>query len=500
LFSTTLTQPLLPLTVTETHQNVLCFGANNGSIDLTVTGGTPNYTYLWNTGSTNQDLSSLIAGNYSVLVTDANNCIVNLPINISQPSAPLTLSSNVTNVDCFGLASGAIDITVNGGTAPFTYFWNTGAVSQDLINIPAGQYTIAVTDFNNCVSSTIINLSQPASALSVSVNSTDISCFGYSDGTALLSISGGSPAYDILWNTGATTNFINNLPAGSYSATITDANGCENNVNIQLNQPAAIVPSFTYTINGICSPVSVEFTNTSQGSPTNCIWELGNGESVSSCGNFTYSYSEPGCYSVTLNTTLNNGCSSSLTLDSIICVQPGPTADFIIVQSSDVYYSGNVQFNNSSVNADFYTWDFGDNTPTSEEVDPLHNYGTMSSNTYDVTLIAEDSLGCIDTAIISFTIEEDFMVYVPNTFTLDNNNANEAFIPVFSDINDVKQYELLIFDRWGELIWQSTDKYTPWDGIYKGKKCQDGVYTWKLTYTRENNYIAILVGHVNLLR
>ena len=499
-YSTTLIQPILPLTITETHQNVLCFGANNGSIDLTVTGGTPNYTYLWNTGSTNQDLSSLIAGNYSVLVTDANNCVVNLPINISQPSAPLTLSSNVTNVNCFGLASGAIDITINGGTAPFTYFWNTGAVNQDLINIPAGQYTIAVTDFNNCVSSTIINLSQPASALSVSVNSTDISCFGYSDGTALLSISGGSPAYDILWNTGATTNFINNLPAGSYSATITDANGCENNVNIQLNQPAAIVPTFTYTINGICSPVAVEFTNTSQGSPTNCIWELGNGESVNSCDNFTYSYSEPGCYSVTLNTTLNNGCSSSLTLDSIICVQPGPTADFVIVQSSDVYYSGNVQFNNSSVNADFYTWDFGDNTPTSEEVDPLHNYGTMSSNTYDVTLIAEDSLGCIDTALISFTIEEGFMVYVPNTFTLDNNNANEVFIPVFSDINDVKQYELLIFDRWGELIWQTTDKFKSWDGIYKGKKCQDGVYTWKLTYTRENNYITILVGHVNLLR
>jgi gliding motility-associated-like protein len=89
---------------------------------------------------------------------------------------------------------------------------------------------------------------------------------------------------------------------------------------------------------------------------------------------------------------------------------------------------------------------------------------------------------------------------VPNTFTLDNNNANEVFIPVFSDINDVKQYELLIFDRWGELIWRSTDKYTPGDGIYTGKKCQDGIYTWKLTYTRENNYIAILVGHVNLLR
>jgi gliding motility-associated-like protein len=187
-------------------------------------------------------------------------------------------------------------------------------------------------------------------------------------------------------------------------------------------------------------------------------------------------------------------------LDSIICVQPGPTADFVIVQSSDVYYSGNVQFNNSSVNADFYTWDFGDNTPTSEEVDPLHNYGTMSSNTYDVTLIAEDSLGCIDTAIISFTIEEDFIVYVPNAFTLDDNGINEVFVPVFSDISDVKQYKLIIFDRWGELIWESTDMSTGWDGKYNGVRCQDGVYTWKLSYTRENNSYSILVGHVNLLK
>ena len=500
-YSTNISQPLQPLLLTETHQNVPCFGANNGSINLTVSGGTPNYTYSWNTGSTNQDISNLIAGNYTVNVTDANNCISNLTITVQQPSAPLTISSLLTDANCFGLPTGSIDVTINGGTAPFTYFWNTGAVSQDLFNIPAGQYTLAVTDANNCVSSTIFNLSQPASALNVAVNSiTDASCFGYSDGSASISISGGTPAYSVLWNNGNTLTFADDLSAGTYTVTVTDANGCENITNVQVNQPAGIIPSFIYETNGVCSPVSVQFTNTSEGTPSNCVWQLGNGETSNDCNSFTYSYDMPGCYSVTLTTSLNNGCVSSFTMDSIVCVQQGPSADFIVVQSNDVYYSGNVQFNNSSVNADFYSWNFGDNSPLSNELNPIHSYTGMSSNSYQVELIASDSAGCVDTAMLVFTIEEDFTVYVPNSMTIDDNDMNEVFIPVFSDNSDVKKYHLMIFNRWGALIWESFDKTNPWDGRANGVNCQDGVYTWKLEFTRENKIKKTLVGHVSILR
>ena len=500
-YSTSITQPNQALTLTETHQNVPCFGANTGSINLSVLGGTPNYTYNWSSGATTQDIANLVAGNYTVNVTDANNCTSNLTITVQQPSAPLTISSVLTDASCFGLSNGSIDVTINGGTAPFTYFWNTGAVSQDLINIPAGQYTLAVTDVNNCVSSTIYNLSQPASALNVLVNNiTDASCFGYSDGSASINISGGTPAYNVLWNNGSTSTFVNNLTAGTYTATVTDANGCENIINVQVNQPAGVVPSFVFEADGICSPVNVEFTNTSQGTPSNCTWQMGNGQTINNCNSFSYSYNMPGCYSVTLTTSLNNGCISSVTLDSIVCVQQGPTADFVVVQSDDAYFSGDIQFNNGSINADFYTWNFGDNSPLSNELNPQHTYPGNSSNSYQVELIAEDSSGCVDTAIVVFTIEEDFMVYVPNAFTLDGNDDNESFLPIFSNPGDIKQYHLMIYNRWGQLIWESFDMLNPWDGRSRGKDCQDGVYTWKLDYTRQNKIRTIIAGHVSLLR
>ncbi len=208
----------------------------------------------------------------------------------------------------------------------------------------------------------------------------------------------------------------------------------------------------------------------------------------------------PGCYSVTLTTSLNNGCISSVTLDSIVCVQQGPTADFVVVQSDDAYYSGDIQFNNGSINADFYTWNFGDNSPLSNELNPQHTYPGNSSNSYQVELIAEDSSGCVDTAIVVFTIEEDFMVYVPNAFTLDGNDDNESFLPIFSNPGDIKQYHLMIYNRWGQLIWESFDMLNPWDGRSRGKDCQDGVYTWKLDYTRQNKIRTIIAGHVSLLR
>ena len=498
--SVVITQPSSALTATETHQNILCYGANNGSIDLSVNGGTPNYTYLWNTGANTQDVSGLIAGNYSVAIKDANNCTINLSVIITQPSAPLTLQNAITNVNCNGESSGSIDITVIGGTSPYTYYWNTGALTQDLYNIPSGQYTLAVTDANNCVSSAIYNVSQPLNALSATYTETAVSCFGLSNGGIQVSVTGGTSPYTILWPDNTTGVFHNNLPAGNYPIQITDVNGCQFNLMATVTQPEEIVTGFTYDVSSGCAPLTVTFTNTSQGSATNCLWDFGNGQTSNSCGTATYTFENPGCYTISLTNSLGNGCSGTLSMDSLICVLGGPIADFSSTLSTNVFYNGEVQFNNLSVNATDYTWVFGDATSNSNEESPSHAYPVQLATSYEVMLIAADSNGCIDTVINIITIDEDYNVYVPNTFTIDENDVNETFIPIFSDYTQIKKYKLIIFDRWGELIWETTDYYLPWDGRSRGKNCQDGVYTWKLLYEDKKYGNRTLLGHVTLLR
>jgi gliding motility-associated-like protein len=499
-FTTTISQPAQPLIVTETHQNVLCFGANNGSINLTVTGATPSYSYLWNTGATTQDIATLIAGTYTATITDANNCVLLFPVTITQPSAPLTLQNTITNVQCTGDASGAIDITVLGGTSPFTYYWNTGATSQDLVGVPVGQYTLAVTDANNCVTSNIFVITQPASALSANFNATNATCFGLANGSIIVSAAGGTVPYTITWPDGSTGNSQSNLLAGNYPIQVTDANGCQVNLQAIITQPEEIITDFSFDVSSGCAPLTVTFTNTSQGNGTSCLWNFGNGITDTNCGTTTYTFQNEGCFNITLTNTASNGCFGSLTIDSAICVTSGPSADFNAIPAADVYYSGDVNFNNLSFGASQYTWIFGDGTPFNTEFSPTHSYPVQLASTYEVMLIAADSNGCIDTATQIININEDFSVYIPNTITIDDNGINEAFLPIFTDYSQIKKYKLVIYNRWGELIWQTTDYNEPWDGRALGKNCQDGVYTWKIIYEDVKLGNRILVGHVTLLR
>ena len=138
------------MTLSETHQNVLCYGGNDGSIDLSVSGGTSPYVYSWSTGAVTEDIFGLSVGSYAVTVTDSNNCSVTLSINISQPLAPLSLGTIIQGVSCFGGNNGEIDLVVNGGTTPYSFIWSNGSTNEDLTNVSTGIYDVNVTDSNGC--------------------------------------------------------------------------------------------------------------------------------------------------------------------------------------------------------------------------------------------------------------------------------------------------------------------------------------------------------------
>ena len=225
--------------------SVSCNGGADGAIDITMSSGTPPYTFLWSNGAVVEDVAALVAGSYTVTVTDANNCSISASYLVVEPAA-LTINGNVSNVSCFGNSTGAIDIIVSGGVGGYTYAWSNGASVQDLSLIPAGTYSVTVTDQNACSTQSAFLVIQPAN-LTASINPTDVLCNGDASGSIALSVFGGSPPFAFQWSNGANTQNISGLTAGGYTITITDDLGCTRIRTTLVNEPQAIQISVAAT-------------------------------------------------------------------------------------------------------------------------------------------------------------------------------------------------------------------------------------------------------------
>lgn len=217
----TISQPIGPA-FSHTVVQPSC-GGTNGSINLTVTGGTGPFTYLWSNGATTQDINGIAAGAYTVNITDGTSCTYPYQVNLSSNGA-LTVTGVVTNQTCFGLNNGSIDVTVSGGTAPVTYLWNNGATTEDLSLLAPGTYTISVQDGASCqgvVSFTV----GAASQINISSSVTNEFC-GDEEGIIDISVIGAIAPVSYSWNNGAVTEDISELQQGTYTVNLTDANNC----------------------------------------------------------------------------------------------------------------------------------------------------------------------------------------------------------------------------------------------------------------------------------
>ena len=241
----TVLQPLA-FTSAASLQNINCFAQSTGAIDLSVSGGTAPYSYLWNNGAVTQDLSNVLAGTYSVTITDANNCAITNSFVLSQPLIPTTLSTQITSPSCFGNSDGSIDLTVVSGNASLSYLWSNNQSTQDLVNIPAGTYFVTVTDDLGCIDTLTTVLTQP-DTLVVSALLTNPSCVAANNGAIDLTITGGTAPYSFVWLSGQSTEDIANLLQGTYFVSITDTNGCAATATYTLVDPSPIVASYTFT-------------------------------------------------------------------------------------------------------------------------------------------------------------------------------------------------------------------------------------------------------------
>ena len=865
----TITQPQAALALSTTQVNVLCFGNSTGSVNLTVTGGTAPYNYLWSNNGTAEDPTGMPSGAYTVTVTDANGCTAQTSVTITQPQAALALSSTQVNVLCFGNSTGSVNLTVTGGTAPYTYAWSNNTTLQDPTGLAAGTYTVTVTDANGCTATTTVTITEPASAVSVTTQSQNILCLN-GTGSVNSTPTGGVAPYTYSWTNNALTQNITNLQAGSYTVTVQDANGCtaqstgtvlttlsplpvqilnitgttiltctnptimlqatggvtynwsggstplndtnsitqpglytvnmvdpngcpvsqtitltqnitpptpgitnitgttiidcnapsidlqatgggtyqwnnnlgtSANVNItqagtytvvvtaangcqdsstvaitvapvpavtandtticsgqsvtltpiyfpaggqavwtngQLTPSVTVSPNTTtmysvlytwngctatdditvtvnptptvsvnnpnicfgdttlltatpnlpngvynwitanettqsisvspqvtttydveytlngctsaiatstvtvtplpiitvpdiiicdgatgtltatanvaggtytwsqggttasimegpqtttsynvsYTVNGCtsntesptitvnplpnvsftadttsgCVPVVVNLSADTTGQQASYTWSS-NGGGGSVGANAQMNFGVGGCYDVTLTATLN-GCSYSVTQPDFVCVQDYPQANFEANPPSFTESTQVLNFNNSSIGATGYVWNFGDGNVSNQEY-PEHLFqGT--NNGYTITLIASTSMGCMDSTSITISANLGEVYYIPNSFTPDGDKYNQIFKPVVSTGISSDGYEMLIFNRWGEIMFESKNINVGWDGSYgsEGLDCPSGTYTYKISFTLIGGLQAksIVTGHVNLLR
>ena len=305
----TITQPSAINTATGSQTNISCNGGTNGSASVTPSGGTPGYTYSWSpSGGTAATATGLAAGSYTVTITDANGCIATRNYTITQPSAINTATGSQTNVSCNGGTNGSASVTPSGGTPGYSYSWSpSGGTAATATGLAAGSYTVTITDANGCTATRNYTITQPSAINTATGSQTNVSCNGGTNGSASVSPSGGTPGYTYSWSpSGGTAATATGLAAGSYTVTVTDANGCTATRNFTITEPTAI-----------------SLTSGSQ-TDVSCNGGTNGSASVSPSGgtpSYTYSWSPSGgtaatatglaAGSYTVTVTDTNGCTAT---------------------------------------------------------------------------------------------------------------------------------------------------------------------------------------------
>ncbi|MBO0934570.1 hypothetical protein [Fibrella aquatilis] len=401
--TTTVGQPTA-LSLAATVMNVGCNGRTTGAADLTVTGGTAPYGYVWNSTSTvgiatTEDLTGVAAGSYTVVVTDKNGCVSNLPVVINQAPA-IALAISGQNVACFGGTTGAVSLTPTGGTGVFTYRWNTGAQTQSLASLPAGTYSVTVTDANNCTATSQVTLQQPP-ALSLGTTRSNPTCFGSSNGSIDLTVSGGTLSYTYRWTGGATTEDLTGQAAGVYAVTVTDGNSCTALTSLTLTQPTAL--SLTPTQQNVgCfggNTGSISLAVSGGTGSYRYLWNgpVGNGSTASNLNGLT-----AGVYSVTVADANNCTQVQAFTITQATALSVSGVVQNVACNGSN---SGGINLTVAGGTAPFrYAW----TGPVSSGA-TTQNLSNLVAGKYTVTVT--DANTCV--ASQSFTVTQPAPI-VPN--------------------------------------------------------------------------------------
>ncbi|HBS85221.1 MAG: hypothetical protein A2W91_04650 [Bacteroidetes bacterium GWF2_38_335] len=378
------TEPATALSsLVSSATNVSCFGGNNGAATVSASGGTPGYTYLWSNSAVTPSVSGLIAGVYSVNVTDLNGCTSTASVTITEP-AILASTISGTNLLCNGDGSGTATISVSGGTTPYSYLWSNGAVTPSISGLSVGVFGVTVTDANGCSLTNSVTLSQPQ-PLSSTVNIVDASCNGFNDGSATINVSGGTTTYSYLWSSGGISATETGLSAGNYTVTVTDFNGCTLSAAVTINEPTVLSASISGT-NASCFGFSDgnATVTPSGGTPSyNYLWSSGGTNA-----------SETGLVAGTYIVTVSDSHSCSLT-QTIVVTEP---AELVLTPSQVDILCNGMSTGSASVsvaggtNPYYYSWSSGGS---------IDSETGLAAGTYTVTVTDDHNCSLTNTYILT---------------------------------------------------------------------------------------------------
>ncbi len=541
----TVTEPTDVTLTTNFENDIKCFGAANGEIDMVAIGGSATtYSWTWNgnpyPGNTGH-LVGLSPGVYVVTVSDPNICIPKTSsFTITQPASPLVVTSNVSQVyDCVNPTVGTIDITPSGGTPPYSYAWSNTATTQDLVNVPAANYTVTVSDANGCVLSLPFTIIQPL-PITINVNFTDE--FDCASQTAykrsVATVTGGFAPYLLTWSRGAASGALNEIMTTNQSGTVnlhvSDAKGCQADYTYNLD----VVKPELQSVLMDCRRFMWEFTAidpNANGQFYSYNWDFGDGTS-STNQKVQHSYANPGTYNVIL--TMSSAACPAIVYRRTVVVEPlarlslgntvrlcegdsvtqrviggtftklwsnYSTKDSLVIKQQGDYSvictspNGCTDTLNFTVLTDMYNYvietDRNELTLDGKPLKMWTQETTPSQYSWD---FGDGTFGNGNNISHAYNIVKDGVIEIKLSVTnpygctetatkrmwVVNNSLANTFTPNGDGINDVFMpgWNLKVYNRNGILVYEG-DK--GWDGTYKGQLVSKDTYYYVMDYVTE---------------
>ncbi len=497
--------------------DISCNGLADGQISILASGGTPPYKYSVDGGvtvSSSNNFSALSKGTYDVMVFDsAQRCMDITTVTLNEPSpVVLTAATNSTKIcvsTCANLSASA-----SGGTgAPYTYFWQ--GLNGNVGTVPACPdndtvYSVYATDVNGCVSNVELIQVTLYDSLSVHAGGAAIICPGEETEISAIATGGNAATgYNYYWSP---------VPSLSnpYTATTTAGPNATTTYEVKLTDGCgtpAVTDTVTVTVSPLpqpdfqaltpisgCEPVDVVLENLT--APAQFVeWNIG--EAITASG-FVVDLLDltEGEYDVTMTVTSPDGCVESVTKRGFINVNPIPEADFSMTPNPTTIFNTTIQFQNlSSIDSKDYTWDFA-GFATSDEKNPIYQF-PADTGSYVVELTSVTDSGCVDTHEGVLRIGDEYNFYIPNSFTPNGDGLNDIFKVEAIGV-DLNNFDMKVYDRWGQEVFATTDLASGWDGSINGSTstAPNGIYVWKITLkdAKDSKSAYEYTGTVNLIR